>query len=116
MNFKALLVAALASAAGAAIVAACGGSDQDSIPVTQGTVIQNATIVNTRDGSLLSGQSVVVVIADFSSHAEANPPATTLQNYIRFNTNASDCAKLTLDYEAIPDVRTHLVNGHADRV
>ena len=60
MNFKALLVAALASAAGAAIVAACGGSDQDSIPVTQGMVIQNATIVNTRDGSLLTGQSIVL--------------------------------------------------------
>lgn len=60
MKLEGLLAVAFTSMAVAAIVAACGGSDQDSIAVTQGTVIQNATIVNTRDGSLLTGQSVVL--------------------------------------------------------
>ena len=48
-----------AGATGAALLA-CGGSDNDSLAVTQGTVIQNATIVSTRDGSLATGMSVIV--------------------------------------------------------
>ena len=60
MTLKTMEGVALAACVIAATVAACGGSDQDSIPVTQGVVIQNATVVNTRDGSLLTGQSVVL--------------------------------------------------------
>lgn len=60
MKFKqATLALAIGCALGAALVAACGG-DSDTFPVSQGTVIQNATVVNTRDGSLQRGMSVIV--------------------------------------------------------
>ena len=49
----------VAGATGVALIG-CGGSDRDSVAVTQGTVIENATIVNTRDGSLMTGMSVIV--------------------------------------------------------
>ena len=42
----------------ASIIAACGGSNVTQ--VTSGTVIQNATIVNTQDGSLMTGQSIII--------------------------------------------------------
>ncbi|MES2257075.1 MAG: amidohydrolase family protein [Pseudomonadota bacterium] len=41
-----------------AIVVACGGGDV--LDVQSGTVIQNVTVVNTRDGSLAKGMSVVI--------------------------------------------------------
>ncbi len=44
----------------AAIIVACGGDTGETFDVTQGLVIQNATVVNTRDGSLAAGMSVVV--------------------------------------------------------
>ena len=40
------------------IVVACGGDD--SIEITQGTVIQNVTVVSTRDGSLTTDMSVII--------------------------------------------------------
>ena len=46
-------------AIGAALYA-CGGNDTASVEVTQGTVLLNATVVNTRDGSLTSGMAIVI--------------------------------------------------------
>ena len=47
-----------------AIVVACGGggsgSSGDPIFIAKGTVVQNVTVVNTRDGSLSSGMNVIV--------------------------------------------------------
>ena len=45
-----------------AIIAACGGggSSGDPIFISKGTVVQNATVVNTRDGSLARGMNVVL--------------------------------------------------------
>ena len=54
MRNQTLVVGGIAAIAVAAIVVACGGGDE-SVTVSQGTVIQNATIVNTRDGSLSAG-------------------------------------------------------------
>ena len=42
------------------IVVACGGGGDEPINVSSGTVFKNATVVNTRDGSLQSGVTVVV--------------------------------------------------------
>ena len=56
---KGIVAAGVLGAATVIVVAACGG-DSNSLAVTQGTVIQNATIVNTRDGSLQTGMSVIV--------------------------------------------------------
>ena len=56
MRQKTIVTAALAMIATSALLA-CGG---DKLQVTSGTIIQNATIVNTRDGSLLAGMSVII--------------------------------------------------------
>ena len=58
MSIKKLIVGSSTIAVLGAIVVACGGSDP--LEVTSGTVIQNATIVNTRDGSLTTGLNVVI--------------------------------------------------------
>lgn len=59
---KKLLAGAITVAAIGSIVAACGSGDGggDIVEVTKGTVIQNVTVVNTRDGSLAPGRSVVL--------------------------------------------------------
>ena len=49
----------LSALLGGAVVAACGGNG-DTVEVSHGTVIQNATIVDTRDGSLVTGQSIII--------------------------------------------------------
>lgn len=58
MSCRTLLLGAIAASIGSLIAAGCGGSDAQGI--TQGTVIRNATVVDTRDGSLKAGMSVVV--------------------------------------------------------
>lgn len=53
-------VIALAVAGGAlAVLVACGG-DAEVIEITQGTVIRNATVVNTRDGALTNGMNIII--------------------------------------------------------
>ena len=59
MHLKSILMSAGVAAATVAFVIPCSGSD-NSVDVTKGVVLQNATVVNTRDGSLSSGMSVVV--------------------------------------------------------
>lgn len=54
-----LCALAAIAVATAATLAACGGS-QDIYEATQGSVIQNATVVNTRDGTLIPGQDIVL--------------------------------------------------------
>ena len=41
-------------------LAACANRADDPLEVTKGTVLRNATIVNTRDGSLASGMRIVI--------------------------------------------------------
>ena len=56
-----MLKSALTAAAVAALVGACGGDGSDnSVAVSQGVVLQNATVVNTRDGSLSANTNVVI--------------------------------------------------------
>lgn len=57
---KKRLIGTAVTVAVGAVLYACGGTDGLSIDVTQGTVLQNATVVNTRDGSLAAGVAVVV--------------------------------------------------------
>ncbi len=57
---KKRLIATAVTVAVGAVLYACGGTNGPSIDVTQGTVLQNATVVNTRDGSLAAGVAVVV--------------------------------------------------------
>lgn len=38
----------------------CPSRGDDAISIAQGTVVQNVTIVNTRDGSLMSGMTVII--------------------------------------------------------
>ena len=59
MKFKALGLGALGVVGIATFIAACGGND-DPLQVTTGTVLQNTTVVDTRDGSLKTGVSVIV--------------------------------------------------------
>lgn len=59
MKYKSMAIAVAAATAIGVTVVACGGSD-DTIDVSKGTVISNATVVNTRDGSLTAGVAVVV--------------------------------------------------------
>ncbi len=49
----------LLSIATVTVIAACGGNDP-AVEVTKGTVFTNATVVNPRDGSTLTGMAVVV--------------------------------------------------------
>ena len=58
MKLKKLVVGVAIVCVTGVIVVACGGDD--SIEITQGTVIQNVTVVSTRDGSLATDMSVVV--------------------------------------------------------
>ena len=58
MSIKKLIIGSTAVAVLSAIVVACGGSDP--LEVASGTVIQNVTVVNTRDGSLTTGMNVVI--------------------------------------------------------
>ena len=59
MRIRQIALGAGAFAVSGAFMVACGG-DSNSLAVTQGTVIQNATIVNTRDGSLQTGMAVIL--------------------------------------------------------
>ena len=59
MKHKTLKLSAIAAAIVGMTLAACG-SGGELITVTQGTVIQNTTVVNTRDGSLASGMAVII--------------------------------------------------------
>ena len=58
MNLKRMAPLGAVGLAVAAIVTACGGGD--TVVVQSGTVIQNATIVDTRDGSLVTGMSIII--------------------------------------------------------
>jgi imidazolonepropionase-like amidohydrolase len=61
MRMKKIHFGVSAVALAATIIAACGGGGgNDSFDVVQGVVIQNASIVNTRDGSILAATSVVL--------------------------------------------------------
>ena len=60
LRSKAFVAGCFATTAVVAAIAACGGSGDPTYTVTQGTVIQNATVVNTMDGSLGTGQSVIL--------------------------------------------------------
>ena len=57
---RALFIGAITAAVVGAFVVACGGGGDEPINVSSGTVFKNATVVNTRDGSLQSGVTVVV--------------------------------------------------------
>ncbi len=43
-----------------AIIVACGGGSSESIEVTKGVILQNVNVVNTRDGSLTRGTTVLI--------------------------------------------------------
>ena len=58
-TMKKLLIAGVATTAVCAIISACGGGGEP-LDITKGTVIQNATVANTRDGFLALGMSVVI--------------------------------------------------------
>ena len=58
MKIKKLVIGVATVCVTGVILVACGGDD--SIEITQGTVIQNVTVVSTRDGSLATDMSVVV--------------------------------------------------------
>lgn len=60
MKYKALAYGVAAASAISLTIVACGGSDDNVIDVSKGTVISNATVVDTRDGSLIAGVAVVV--------------------------------------------------------
>jgi hypothetical protein len=59
MTFNKTAIAIAAIGAGAVLVS-CGG-DSDALAVAKGTILQNVTVVNTRDGSLQGGMSVILV-------------------------------------------------------
>lgn len=58
-NLRTLLFGIIAVPATVALIAACG-SDNYVFEAKQGIVLQNVTVVNTRDGSLLAGQSIAI--------------------------------------------------------
>ncbi|MDQ6618320.1 MAG: amidohydrolase family protein [Pseudomonadota bacterium] len=62
VDAKKLLAGATLAAGIAVIVVACGGGGDGSnfVDVTKGLVIQNVTVVDTRDGSLKPGMAVVI--------------------------------------------------------
>ena len=57
-DYEKLFIAGVATVTIGAILSAC--ASRDAFEVTKGMVIQNATVVNTRDGSLASGMSVLI--------------------------------------------------------
>ena len=59
MKIKTIAIASGTALTMGVLFVACGG-DSNSLSVTHGTVIQNATVVNTKDGSLQTGVSVVI--------------------------------------------------------
>ncbi len=60
MKFKKTVLALASASAIAAMAIGCGSGD-DGLVVDQGVVIKNATIVNTADGSLTTGKTIVLV-------------------------------------------------------
>ncbi|WP_017523542.1 amidohydrolase family protein [Pusillimonas noertemannii] len=60
VKFKKRLSSVLCIAAASSLLAACGSSGDSATEVEQGFVISNATIVDTRDGSLQQGRTIVV--------------------------------------------------------
>lgn len=58
-KFKQAAIALVAAAGGSALVS-CGG-DSGVLGVNKGAVIQNVTVVSTRDGSLQSGMNLILV-------------------------------------------------------
>ena len=58
MNKKRIASLGAVTLAAAAIVAACGGGD--TVYVERGTVIQNSTIIDTRNGSHITGMSIII--------------------------------------------------------
>lgn len=59
MNALKPLLWAGSAAALICALASCGGDDDADLEVSQGTVIQNVNVVNTRDGSIRGGMTVV---------------------------------------------------------
>ena len=59
MSQRNVVLGALVTLAASVIVLACGGGGSTQ-QVSSGTVLQNGTIVNTRDGSLITGMTVVI--------------------------------------------------------
>ncbi|AME27135.1 amidohydrolase family protein [Burkholderia sp. PAMC 26561] len=57
---KRLSIALLSISFVGGLIVACGHGSDGIFDVTQGTVIQNTTVVNTRDGTLNNGQAVVI--------------------------------------------------------
>ena len=60
MNSKKWAVGAVTAAVVSVIATACDGDSDNAVEVSKGTVIQNVTVVNTRDGSLTPGAAVVI--------------------------------------------------------
>lgn len=60
VTFNRRLSGYFCAAVAASLLAACGSSGDSSTKVAQGFVIRNATIVDTRDGSLQPGRTIVV--------------------------------------------------------
>ena len=60
MNYTKTAVGLAVAFAGSIAVVACGG-ESDAITVSSGTIIQNATVVNTRDGTLQAGMNLALV-------------------------------------------------------
>ncbi len=58
MKLKKFALAGTSTAVLGLIIVACGGSDP--IDIASGSVIQNVNVVNTRDGTLLTGMNVVI--------------------------------------------------------
>ena len=72
---KRLIAAAFTVAVGI-VLYACGGSggNNPSLDVTQGTILVNATVVNTRDGSLSPGMAIVIDGGKITQILPANIP------------------------------------------
>src|SRR4051794_18438175 len=60
LKHRKLVSGGIAACAIGALVVACGGGGGDSIDVSSGIAIQNASVVNTRDGSIAQGMTLVV--------------------------------------------------------
>ncbi|HSW20662.1 MAG TPA: hypothetical protein VLJ86_25790, partial [Ramlibacter sp.] len=61
MTFTLKATCAAASIAVALAAAGCGGDADDSLPVSKGAIIQNVTVVSTRDGSLQAHMNLALV-------------------------------------------------------